>query len=95
MEKLLGKFEIIDENKRQPLTELISAKGLTAEDIALILDTVRSERPKLKAYVEVTTAAELEQLAEGKTPDEIILLNGLNLSVRRPYSSEYVSVKEF
>ena len=86
MEKLLGKFEIIDENKRQPLTELISAKGLTAEDIALILDTVRSERPKLKAYVEVTTAAELEQ---------IILLNGLNLCVRRPYSSEYVSVKEF
>ena len=94
MEKLLGKFEVIDENKRQPLTELILAKGLTPEDIALILNTVKSDHPKLKAYVEVTTAAELEQLMDGRTPDEIILLNGLNLCVRRPYSSEYVSIKE-
>lgn len=95
MEKLLGKFEVLDESKRQPLDDLISAKELTSEDIALILDTLKSERPKLRAYVEVTTAAELEQLMDGRTPDEIILLNGLDLSVRRPYSSEYVPVKEF
>lgn len=94
--KMFEKFLVINQKNVSPLADLMEAKGLTPDDIALILDTVKSDssHTKLTAYVEVRTAEELQRLMNGEVPDRIVALNGLNLYVRKRYDSEYTPVTD-
>lgn len=94
--KMFEKFLVINQKNVSPLADLMEAKGLTPEDVAFILDTVKHDSDhsptKLTAYVEVRTAEELQRLMNGEVPDRIVALNGLNLYVRKRYDSEYTPV---
>lgn len=95
--KMFEKFLVINQKNVSPLADLMEAKGLTPDDdIAPVLDTVKHDsahsHTRLTAYVEGKTAEELQRLMSGEVPDKIVALNGLNLCVRKCYSSEYTPV---